>query len=134
MQVLCTWFSKTKITLILPFMTQTKPQIEYEDFSKLDIRVGTVLSCEKIEKSQKLLKLEVDFGEFGKRQILAGMTEFYQPEDLVGLQSIFLINLEHRKMMGLESQGMILAVGLGEDKKPLLLKISEETQNGEGVC
>jgi len=114
-------------------MNEIKPQIKYGDFEKLDIRVGTIVSCEKVEKSQKLLKLEVDFGEFGKRQVLAGMAEFYSPDELQGLQTVFLINLEPRKMMGLESQGMLLAVGLEDNKKPVLLTLSEETQNGEGA-
>ncbi len=81
-----------------------------EDFSKLDIRVVEVLEVTPIEKSEKLLKLRVDTGE-GERQILAGISKHYTPEELVGKKIIAIVNLEPRMMMGEESQGMILAAG-----------------------
>lgn len=90
-------------------MTEMKPLIKFDDFAKVDMRVGTVVSAEDIEGSEKLIKMEVDFGDLGKRQILAGIKSWYGPEDLVGKQLPFVINIEPRKMMGLESQGMILA-------------------------
>ena len=86
-----------------------KPLIKFDDFAKVDMRIGTVLLAEDIEGSEKLIKMEVDFGDLGKRQILAGIKSWYGPEDLVGKQLPFVINIEPRKMMGLESQGMILA-------------------------
>ena len=114
-------------------MSCMKDPVNIDDLAKLDIRVGTVVTCEKIEKSDKLLKLEVDFGELGKRQILTGMAKWYSPQDFIGLQTIFLVNLKSRKMMGEESQGMILALGLTDAVKPTFLVPSNIVENGEGV-
>ena len=114
-------------------MKEAKPQVKYEDFAKVDVRIGTILTVERLEKSEKLMKLEVDFGELGKRKILAGIAAWYQPEELIGLQTTFVFNLEPRKMMGLESQGMLFAVGFNDDSKPVLLMPRENTENGDGV-
>ena len=95
-----------------------KKEVTYDDFEKLDIRVGTVLSCEKVKKSNKLLKFEIADGDIsaplgeagrGPRTILSGIAQYYEPEDLVGKQVCFIANFPPRKMMGLESQGMILS-------------------------
>ena len=86
-----------------------------------------------MEGSVKLLKLEVDLGKLGKRTILTGMAQFYKPEDFTGLQTLFLYNLEPRKMVGIESQGMLLSVGLDHSKKPILIKLAETAENGDGV-
>ena len=86
-----------------------------------------------MEGSVKLLKLEVDLGKLGKRTILTGMAQFYKPEEFNGLQTLFLCNLEPRKMMGAESQGMLLSVGLDHSKKPILIKLTEVAENGDGV-
>ena len=85
-----------------------KKEVTYDDFEKLDIRVGTVLSCEKVKKSNKLLKFEIADG-LENRTILSGIAQYYNPEDLVGKQVCFISNFPPRKMMGLESQGMILS-------------------------
>lgn len=90
--------------------------IAFEDFAKLEIRIGKILTAEKIEGADRLLKLEVDFGPSAssgssKRQIVSGIAEFYKPEDLVGKLSPFIVNLEPRIIRGVESQGMILAAG-----------------------
>lgn len=111
-----------------------KETIQYEDFSKLDIRIGTVVKCENVPKSEKLLKLTVNFGELGEKQILTGMAKWYSAEDFENKQFPFLLNLEPRKMMGLESQGMILGIGLDTNKKPIFLHPSEEVDNGDGIC
>jgi methionyl-tRNA synthetase len=85
-----------------------KPEIEYDDFSKIELRIVKVIAAETIPKAKKLLKLKVDCaGEI--RQIVAGISQYYKPEDLVGKQVVLLMNLKPRKLMGLESQGMILA-------------------------
>ena len=107
--------------------------VSYEDFTKIEIKVGTITKCEHVEGSSKLLRLEVDFGTLGTRQILTGMASFYEPDVFVGLQSLFLFNLEPRKMVGLESQGMLLSAGLDHTKKPILIKLSEPAENGDGV-
>ncbi|AGA78545.1 methionine--tRNA ligase [Echinicola vietnamensis] len=89
-----------------------KDTIAFDDFTKMDLRVVTVLEAEKMKKSKKLLKLVVDTG-LGKRTVLSGISEYYKPEDLIGKQVTMLINLAPRKMMGIESEGMIL---MAEDK------------------
>jgi len=96
------------------------PVIEYGDFIKVDIRLGVVEAAEVVPKSDKLLKLTVNLGEVGTRQILAGIGQTFKPEDLVGKQYAFVINLAPRKMMGLESHGMILATGPSMDKLSLI--------------
>ncbi len=82
--------------------------ITLADFQKLDIRIGKIVSVEKVENADKLLKLEVDFGEF-QRQIVSGIAEFYTPEELVGKEVPFIVNLEPRTFKGVESQGMLVA-------------------------
>jgi methionyl-tRNA synthetase len=109
-------------------MNEIKSLIKFDDFSKVDIRIGTVISAEEIEGSEKLLKLIVDFGDIGKKQILSGIKEWYSPNDLVEKQLPFVVNIEPRKMMGLESQGMILAAD--SDGKAVLLFVGESVENG----
>jgi methionyl-tRNA synthetase len=84
-----------------------KPECTIDDFGKLDIRVGKVTAAEKMEKSNKLLKLTVNSG-LDTRTILSGIAQYYTPEEMVGKNVVFIANLAPRKMMGLESQGMIL--------------------------
>ena len=107
--------------------------ITYDDFAKLDIRIGTIESAEKMPNGDKLLKLQVNFGE-EKRQILSGTAEFYSPESLVGKQCPFLINLEPRKIKGEESQGMLLAIDPSGDKKDCVIMHPEKkVDNGTRV-
>jgi methionyl-tRNA synthetase len=89
-----------------------KPEITIDDFSKLDIRIGRVLAAERMPKSDKLLKLTIESG-LDQRTILSGIARHYKPEDLIGKQVTFIANLAPRKMMGLESNGMVL---MAEDK------------------
>lgn len=86
-----------------------KPNVAFDDFSKLDLRVGKVLECVKVPKADKLLQFLIDDG-MGKRTIISGIAAWYKPEDLVGKQVCFIANLEPRKLKGIESQGMILSV------------------------
>lgn len=90
-----------------PAVKPLKPEIVFDDFAKLDIRIGKVLTAEKVEKSDKLLKLTVDTG-VDTRTILSGIAKHYSPEDMVGKSVTLIANLAPRKMMGIESQGMIL--------------------------
>ncbi len=101
--------------------------ITFEEFKKLDIRIGRILSAEKVKGTDKLMKLEVDIG-YEKRQIVAGIAEFFDPEQLVGKQVPVLLNLESRRIKGIESQGMILAVDV--DGKPILLLPEQEVPPG----
>ena len=86
-----------------------KPNVAFDDFSKLDLRVGKVLECVKVPKADKLLQFLIDDG-MGKRTIISGIAAWYKPEELVGKQVCFIANLEPRKLKGIESQGMILSV------------------------
>ena len=86
-----------------------KPEVSFEDFEKLDIRVGHILSCEKVKKSKKLLKFTIDDGTGTERTICSGIAAYYEPEDLIGKDVLFVANFAPRKMMGIESQGMILS-------------------------
>jgi methionyl-tRNA synthetase len=88
---------------------ETSPIINYDDFAKLDIRVGMVLAVEKIENADKLLKCTIDFGDFGTRTIVSGIAEWKTPEDLIGKQLPYIVNLAPRMLRGVESQGMLLA-------------------------
>jgi methionyl-tRNA synthetase len=108
-----------------------KPQIQYDDFAKLDLRVGKILSAEKVEKADKLLKLEIDLG-FEKRTIVSGIALHFKPEDIVGRQVVVVANLAPRKMRGIESNGMIL---MAEDKAGKLIFVNpdEDTDAGSGV-
>jgi len=103
--------------------------IKIDDFAKVHLAVGTILQAEEVEKSDKLLRLQVDCGDYGKRQIFAGVKKFYKAEDLVGKQGVFVVNLKPRKMMGSESQGMMLFAE-GEDKKLQMATISGSVPNG----
>ncbi len=83
--------------------------ITIDDFAKVELKVGTVLEAEDVEGSEKLIKLKVDLAEESPRQILAGVKQWYKPKDFVGKQVVVVVNLEPKVMMGLESQGMMLA-------------------------
>lgn len=109
-------------------MNELKPQINFDEFAKSDIRAGTIESVVDIEGSEKLLKFDVDFGDLGKKQILSGIKQWYTKEDLEGKQYVFILNIEPKKMMGFESQGMILAADTPE--KPVLLIPLEKVPNG----
>lgn len=91
-----------------PAMAPIKPEISYEDFDKIDFRVGKVVACEAVKKSKKLLKLKVQIGS-EERQILSGIAQYYEPQDLIGKSVVVVANLKPAKLMGQESQGMILA-------------------------
>jgi methionyl-tRNA synthetase len=84
-----------------------KPEIIYDDFSRMDIRVGTILEAEKVPKADKLLKLKIDTG-LDRRTVVAGIAQYFKPEEIIGKQACFLVNLAPRKLRGIESQGMIL--------------------------
>jgi len=97
-----------------------KPMIQFDDFEKMDIRVGTILEAEKVPDTDKLLKLSLDLRS-EKRTVVSGIAEYYQPEDIIGLQVSILVNLQPRKIKGIESQGMIL---MAEDDKGKLAFVS----------
>lgn len=108
-----------------------KPTIEFDDFAKIDLKVGTITAAEKVEKADKLLKLEIDLG-FEKRTIVSGIALHFDPAAIVGKQVVVVTNLAPRKMRGIESNGMIL---MAEDASGKLIFINpdETTGNGSGV-
>lgn len=106
--------------------------IDYEEFARVDLRVGKVVSAERIQGSKKLIKLMVDLGG-EQRQIIAGLAPWYAPEEFIGKYVVVVANLKPKKMMGLESQGMILAT-CGDSGKPALLTVAGEPKPGEKVC
>lgn len=108
-----------------------KETIQYDDFAKMDIRIGTILEAEKLPKSDKLLKFLVDDG-FEKRTILSGIAKHFSPEEMIGKQVTFLANLAPRKMMGIESNGMIL-MAENRDGSLALLQPHKEVWNGGPV-
>lgn len=102
----------------------------FDDFKKIEMKIGKILTAEKIEGADRLLKLEVDFGEF-KRQIVSGIAEFYTPESLIGKECPFIVNLEPRKFMGVESQGMLMATGV--DGSAVLMHPDKEVPPGSNI-
>ena len=111
---------------------QIKTSATIDDFDKLDIRVGTILECEKVKKSDKLLQFKIDDG-MGGRTILSGIAQSYpDPQVLVGKQVLFVANFPPRKMMGIESQGMILSA-VNADKKLVVTTVSASVKNGVQV-
>jgi methionine--tRNA ligase beta chain len=105
--------------------------ITIDDFKKVEIRAGKIISAETVEGSEKLLKLSVDFNEENKRQVLSGIAKYISPEELISTTCAFVTNLEPREIMGLKSEAMIMAVS-GEGFFSLL-KVSENVPPGSVV-
>lgn len=93
---------------------QTKQEITFDDFAKVDLRVAKVLACEPHPQADRLLRLELDDGSGTPRQICAGVREYYQPESLVGRHIVIVSNLAPRTIRGVESRGMLLAASEGD--------------------
>jgi methionyl-tRNA synthetase len=108
-----------------------KPEIEYDDFSKMDIRVGTILEAEKVAKTKKLLKLKIDTG-IDVRTVVSGIAEFFEPEAIIGKKVSILVNLAPKNLKGIESKGMIL---MAEDAAGKLFFVTPEdgAENGSPV-
>lgn len=120
------------LNLDIVFLIKHMSHITYDDFKKVEMRVGRILSAEAIEGSEKLLKLKVDFGEAEPRQIISGIAKKVpSPEFLVGKQLPFATNLEPRIIFGHESNGMILAVSDDQDRFSLLEAPSEITPGSQ---
>jgi methionyl-tRNA synthetase len=110
---------------------ELKEQITIDDFSKVQLMAAEILSAERVPKSDKLLKVQVNLG-FEKRQVIAGIAKSYEPESLVGKKIIMVVNLKPAKLMGLESQGMILAVDSGNGKVQIL-QVDDSVKPGAKV-
>jgi len=106
-------------------------EISFEDFKRLDIRVGNITSVERVRRTEKLYKILVDLGSFGTRQTVSSLVGYYEPNDLVGKRVIFLTNLEQAKFAGEVSQGMLLAAEA--DGKLALLTTDREIESGARI-
>jgi methionine--tRNA ligase beta chain len=104
--------------------------INFEDFQKIDLRIGKILKAERIEGSEKLLKLIVDLGN-EKRQLVAGIAKYYKLEDLIGKEIVVVANLESKKIRGIESQGMLLAADVNGE--PVILVPEKEVPSGTKI-
>lgn len=102
--------------------------ISFEDFKKVDLRVAKIITAEKLEDSQKLLKIKVSVGEDEERVVVSGVAEYYSPEDLIGKEVVIVLNLEPKVIFGVESHGMLLFSK--KDGKPIALKPEEEVLPG----
>ncbi len=114
-----------------PGQQEQSAHIEYDDFKKVQIQVGEIMHAEPVEGSEKLLKLKVKFGE-EERQILSGIAKFLSPDELIGKKVPFVTNLKPRMMMGLESNGMILAAS-DSDGHFSLLNVNPDVASGTHV-
>jgi methionyl-tRNA synthetase len=118
-------------TLPAPEETAAKPEITYDDFAKLDLRIAEIKAAEKVEKADKLLKLTLNVGG-EERTVVSGIALHFQPENIVGKQVLFLANLAPRKMRGIESQGMIL-MAEDADGKLVFVSPSDAVKPGSSV-
>lgn len=108
-------------------------KINIDDFSKIKIKIGKILQAERLEESNKLLKLTVDFGNEDIRTVLSGISKWYDPEELLNQNFAFVINLEPRKILDYESQAMILAAYDEENDMVSILKPDKEIEHGTSV-
>ncbi len=107
--------------------------ITYEEFKKMDMRVGTIREVEPVPETDKLLRCMIDFGEEGLRQIVSGIHEYYpEYQKLIGKQVLYIVNLKPRTIKGVESQGMLMAVD-GKDGQPIFLMPEFEVNSGSKV-
>jgi methionyl-tRNA synthetase len=123
--------AKNEVVTIAKPELETKGEIQYDDFAKLDLRVAKVLTCEKVEKADKLLKLTLEVGS-ETRTVVSGIALHFTPEEVIGKQVLYLSNLAPRKMRGIESQGMIL-MAENSDGKLYFMQPSAEINSGSGV-
>ncbi len=107
--------------------------VSFEEFARLDIRVGRIVKAEAVPGSRKLIRAIVDIGG-EERQVLVGVARWYKPEDLVGKLVVVIVNLKPKVMAGFVSQGMVLAAGCGEGEKPVFLTVEEPVPPGSKVC
>lgn len=104
--------------------------ISFEDFQKIDLRVGKIVKVQNIEGSERLLMLEIDIGK-EVRRIVAGIAKFYKPEDLLSKEVVIVANLEPKKLMGVESQGMLLAAD--DNGEPVILTVDKKVPCGSKI-
>jgi methionine--tRNA ligase beta chain len=107
--------------------------IDYADFAKVDFRIGEIKEAGKVLESEKLLKLKVDFGEFGEKNVFSGIYKWYKPENLIGKKTVFVMNVKPKKIMGELSEAMIFAAGDEENDNVSILFLDKDVKNGTQV-
>jgi len=105
--------------------------VDFEFFQKIELKIGKILEAVRVDGSDKLLRMQVDLGEEAPRQIIAGIGKAYEPEILIGRELLFIANLEPRTIMGLESQGMVLAAS--DEQGPIVLSPDREVSPGASL-
>ena len=109
-----------------------KTEITFDEFQKLDLRVGKIVEANQVPKSKKLIRIIVDFGT-EKRQAVAGLLQYYKPEELVGKKCVFILNLQKRMLAGLESQCMVLAAE-DDQGNVVVLQPEKDIVEGSKIC
>ncbi len=109
------------------------PEVSFADFQKLDLRVGQIVEAEKLEWSEKLIKMKVDFGDLGQKQVLSGIFEWYQPEDLLEKQAVFLINLPKKYIKDEPSEAMILTSENEKENQVSIITPLGKVTNGSPI-
>ena len=110
-----------------------KEKIDYEDFSKVEFKIGVILECEKHPNADRLLVFQIDVGEDKPRQIISSIAEFYRPEDVIGKRVVVVTNLKKAKFRGMESDGMLVCASLPDDEDVELLTITKDFPGGTKV-
>jgi len=124
--------SESKKENVVTIIPPAKPETSFDDFSKMDIRTGTILEAERVPKTDKLLKLKIDTG-IDVRTVVSGIAEWYEPEDIIGQQVSILVNLAPRKIKGIESQGMILMASNSKGELSFISSTKSNFNNGSEI-
>ena len=124
--------AEAKAAALAPAATAGRPEVDFDHFKALDLRVGTVRVAERHPNADRILRLEIDFGEGQLRQILSGLAEYYAPDDLVGKQVCAVLNLAPRKIRGLMSHGMVLTAQGGDEL--CLLAVAKAVPDGSEIA
>ena len=120
-----------RFSVLLWYTSTVKPTIPFSDFSRLDLRVGTINTVDPVEGADNLFRLTVDLGEIGTRQLVAGLRKSHESEDLLGKQIVVVVNLEEKEIRGITSSGMLLAADTKE--KPVLLILEGDVPAGTNI-
>jgi methionyl-tRNA synthetase len=108
-------------------------QITWDDFAKVDFRVGKIVEAINVEGSEKLIKMMVDFGDLGKKMVFSGIRHWYSPEELLNKKAVFVVNMVPKKIMGEESEAMIFSAESDDEKEMSILVLEKEMANGARV-
>jgi len=105
-------------------------QITYDDFAKVEFRIGEIVEAKNVQDSDKLIRMEVDFGEFGKKIVFSGIRRYYQPEELLNKKTLFVTNMIPKKIMGEISEAMIFGASTATNDKMSILLLEKDLPNG----